>query len=185
MSKNNAKNVTTGKPKVGGAVFRAPLGTAIPGDAVSDLDQAFKNLGYISEDGVTNSNSAETDSVKAWGGDTVLEFEKERPDTFEFTMIEGLNVEVLKMIYGEDNVAGDISTGITIKANSKEREEAVYVIDMILRDNVAKRVVIPNGKITKTGEIKYADSKALGYQVTVSALPNTDGNTHIEYMKKG
>ena len=98
MSKNNAKNVTTGKPKVGGAVFRAPLGTAIPGDAVSDLDQAFKNLGYISEDGVTNSNSAETDSVKAWGGDTVLEFEKERPDTFEFTMIEGLNVEVLKMI---------------------------------------------------------------------------------------
>ena len=100
-------------------------------------------------------------------------------------MIEGLNVEVLKMIYGEDNVAGDISTGITIKANSKEREEAIYVIDMILRDNVAKRVVIPNGKITKTGEIKYADSKALGYQVTVSALPNTDGNTHIEYMKKG
>lgn len=30
-------------------------------------------------------------------------------------MIEGLNVEVLKMIYGEDNVAGDISTGFAYK----------------------------------------------------------------------
>ena len=45
-----AKNVTTGKPKTGGAVFRAPLGTALPTDAKTALDEAFKNLGYCSED---------------------------------------------------------------------------------------------------------------------------------------
>ena len=29
----DAKNVTAAKPKVGGAVWRAPLGTALPTDA--------------------------------------------------------------------------------------------------------------------------------------------------------
>ena len=64
--------VTAGKPKVGGALFRAPAGTALPTDAVTALAEAYKCLGYVSEDGVTNSTSIDSDEVKAWGGDIVL-----------------------------------------------------------------------------------------------------------------
>ena len=39
---NNKANVTTGKPKVGGAVFRAPVGTTLPTDASTALNSAFK-----------------------------------------------------------------------------------------------------------------------------------------------
>ena len=53
----DAKNVTAAKPKVGGAVWRAPLGTTLPTDAKTALDKAFKSLGYISGDGLTNANS--------------------------------------------------------------------------------------------------------------------------------
>ena len=52
-----AKNVTAAKPKVGGAVWRAPAGSKLPKNAVEALDTAFKSLGYISEDGLTNANS--------------------------------------------------------------------------------------------------------------------------------
>ena len=41
----NAKNVTAAKPKVGGAIWCAPLGTALPKDAKTELDPAFKSLG--------------------------------------------------------------------------------------------------------------------------------------------
>lgn len=84
----DAKNVTAAKPKVGGAVWRAPLGTALPTDAKTELDAAFKSLGYISRDGLTNANSPSNENTSAWGGDTVLNLMTERPDTFQYTLID-------------------------------------------------------------------------------------------------
>lgn len=179
----DTQKVTYGKPKIGGAVSVAPLGTELPTDALTELSLEFSNLGYISEDGLTNENSPETENIKAWGGDVVLVTQTDKEDTFGFKLIEALNVAVLKFIYGADNVSGDIDTGIKVKANAKELEPVSIVVDMVVQ-NALKRIVIPNAKITEVAEIEYKDDDAVGYDVTVQALPNTDGDTHEEYIIK-
>lgn len=181
---NTASNVSAGKPEVAGALWVAPKGTTLPTDTATTLNAAFKCLGYCSEDGLTNSTNLETETIKAWGGDTVLTIQTSKDDTFKFTLLEVLNEDVLKFVYGSSNVTGTLSTGLTIKANNSDVEEVSLVIDMIMRDNTAKRIVIPDCKISEFGDVVYSDSEAVGYETTVTCMPDDSANYHYEYLLK-
>lgn len=179
----NVSNVSAGQPKVAGAVFRAPTGTQLPTDASTALNSAFVDLGYVSEDGVTNNNTATSDSVKAWGGDTVLVLQTEKPDEWTLTLIEAMNQNVLKTVYGDANVTVADGTGlITVQAKAEQLADKSYVIDMKLKGGAMKRVVIPNGSLSEVGEIVYKDDEPIGYEITLLALPDTSGVTHYEYI---
>ena len=177
----NVSNVSTGKPKVAGAVYRAPKGTALPTDASSALAQAYVDMGYISEDGVTNSLSKETTDIKEWGGDVVDTVLNSQTDTFSFKFIESLNVDTLKCIYGTNNVT-ESSGAITVTVNATDAPTGVYVIDMIQKGNRMKRIVIPNGRITELGDVVYKADEAVGYDVTLTAHLDSSSNTHYEYI---
>lgn len=179
----NSSNVTSAKPKTGGAIYSAPLGTALPTDATTALDKALKALGYISEDGLKNSDERSVEDIKAWGGDIVNSVQTEKKDSFSYTLIEALNPDVLKEVYGASNVTGDLTNGIKITVNAKELEDHVIVIDMLLKGNAIKRIVLPKAKVTEVGEITYADGESVGYETTVVAFPDESGNTHYEYIK--
>lgn len=189
---NTATNVTTGKPKIGGAIYRA-LRTSnlqIPTTAGATLSADYKCLGYISEDGVKNGIKKESDKVKAWGGDVVLVLNKGMEDTFGFKMIEMLNEDVLKSVFGDSNVTITEATSstpksIAVNVNGSDQVEAVWIIDMLMRGGNPKRIVIPYGTISDIGDIVYKDDDAAGYDVTLTATPDSSGNTHYEYMTVG
>lgn len=65
------------------------------------------------------------------------------------------------------------------------RQDACWVAETILNGDTVKRVVVPCAKITEIEDIVYKDDEALGYGVTISATPDSAGNTHYEYLKKG
>lgn len=179
---NTVTNVSAGKPKVGGAINVADTSATLPTTANATLT-GFTPLGYVSEDGLTNQNTIESEDIKAWGGDTVLVVQTEKTDTFGLTLIEVLNVDVLKIVFGDTNVSGTLADGITVNVNATELPEKAWVIDMVMRNGALKRIVIPRAKVSEIGEVSYTDNEAVGYELTLTALPDAAGNTHYEYIK--
>ena len=100
-----------------------------------------------------------------------------------FTLLEVLNTDVLAAVHGSGNVSGTLATGITVEVNADLQEEAVWVIDMVLNGNVAKRIVAPSAVISAMADVVYKDDSAIGYGVTLTCLPDGSDNTHYEYIK--
>lgn len=176
--------VTAAKPRVAGVIYIAPKGTTLPTDADTALGSSFTSLGYLSEDGFSNNYEISSEDIREMGGNIVLTVQTEVSDTFTFKLISALDVNVQKAVYGENNVSGTLSSGMTVKVDGSEPDENVWILETIMRDNALKRIVIPDGKISSIGEIAYRRNEAVGYEITLTALLDaTAGFNHQEYTK--
>ena len=185
---NNAKNVVAGTPLATGGVLIGELTATAPTSAVSVLT-GFSAAGYIGEDGVTEANERSTDRIRAWGGDTVKVVQTEHNVTYQFTFLETLNANVLKAVYGEDNVTTTAATSTTgtlheVAVNAAALPHKSYVFEV--KDGDAKiRIYVPDGQITEVGEITYSDSEVVGYEVTVEAFADDLGNKAYKFLDDG
>lgn len=181
---NTALNVSTGKPKPTGGIYRAPLGTTLPTDADTELGSGFTSLGYIAQGGVTHALTIDSGEYRAWGGDLVMTYQNSKTNTFAFGLIEVLNKTTYETIYGTSAVTGTLATGISVAADGSDATEYVYVIELSLRGGAFKRIVIPDGKISEVGDIVYSDDTAVNFPVTITAMVDDAGKSHYEYIKK-
>lgn len=183
MAGHNAEFVTYGKPKLDGGILTAPVGTKLPTDAIMALDTKFVSLGYVSEDGVENGRDADTDDIRAWGGDKVLSIRNNEENSFTFRLIESVNIEVVKFIYGEDNVTGT-QDKFSVEVGSYQMEEKAFVIDQILKNGYLKRTVIPKGKPNLDGNVNYEDDDATGFDIKLDCMVDDNGKYFYEYVQK-
>jgi hypothetical protein len=168
------------KVAVTGAVYVAPTGTAGPADTTTPLAAAWKNVGYISEDGVTEGNNTETDEITAWqNSDVVRKTITKSETTYQFTMIE-TNSNSLSLFYGKTISASDTSHTIGGTGAGK----VSLVIDVVDGAQTIRRF-IPEAEVSERGEVKFAANEALGYDVTVTAYPNASigGSVEVHYAQ--
>lgn len=169
------------KPGVGGGIWTAPKGSTLPTDASTALNAAFKSLGYVSDAGVQRNIGRDSNVIHAWGGDPVAVLSNNKVETFKFKLIEPSNVDVLGLTFGE--ATGDLTAGITVKSKADISTPRAFVISTIMADDVHQRIVIPEGVVTGIGEIVYVDNDVVGFDLTITAMADDQGNTAYEYQK--
>lgn len=181
QAKNDTQNVSSAKGVKGGYFFSAPIGTKVPTDYSSELDEAFVNLGYILEDGFVITEEQDSNEVKDINGDTVDELSSSRTESVKVTLLE-TKLETLQEVRGHKNVTDEDGT-ITVKHNSEPRDYRVYVLELLLKNNRKSRVVIPNGKIVEIGDITYASGEPLSYEVNIKCFVDENADTMLEYIQ--
>ena len=163
--------LTSGSVRVGvtGSIALAPELTADPGDASSALLAPWVSVGYLSEDGVTESNSLESDEIKAWqNAETVRKVVTTQETTYGFTMIE-TNAEALGLFYGKAVAPSD--TSHVIGGDILGR----FAVCLTIVDGTEViRRWIPSIEVTERGEVQFGSGDALGYEVTMTAYPISD-----------
>lgn len=181
---NNNKNVHLTKTKITGTVFIAPLGTPMPTSASEELNEAFENVGYIGEDGITNATDTDTTEVADMGGNTILSVITSYKETYQFVMLE-TNKTSLSLRYETENVTGDESTGLKVVHKMPKGEKHATVLDLFLTGSKRKRICITSSGVSEVGDIAYVAGTALGYDTTLACDPDdaNDGATAIEYIE--
>lgn len=165
---------TAGEVRVGvdGVVSSAPLATAAPTAVGSALNVAFKDLGYVSEDGVTESNTTTTEKVRAWQGNAVVRtLITEGETTFTFTLIQ-TNADTLSEYYGLGAGAITGASGSFSSSATVSRPRRSYVIDVIDGSNLIRKY-IPDGQVTEVGDQVFQNGAPIGYEITITAYDNT------------
>jgi hypothetical protein len=191
-AKQSSANVTFSRPgssaNKSGYIWVAPLGTALPIDATSDLAGAFVGLGYLSEDGLTEPASFEAgDAIVAAGGDTVAQADPTFSKTWTGTCIEALNEDLIKVAYGSANVTVvDPSSGkdgtITVKEQASELEHHVIVIDEVLKGGRKRRNVMADATFLITGDIIHVHTALVNFEFTINAYPTATAPAQTQYI---
>jgi hypothetical protein len=163
-------------PADGAAVYAAPLGTTLPTSATATLDNAFVDLGWVSEDGVTNSISRETTKHRAWGGEVVKVTQDNYTETLRLTLLES-SAEVLGVVYGHDNVTENGDT-ITVEHSRLMMERQSFVVDFIDGEK-AGRIVVREGQVTELSDVVYVHRDLTRYEVTVDVFKPDNADTAV------
>lgn len=166
----NAAAVRVG---ITGELYAGAVGTAAPTTSVSVLNAAFVGMGYVSEDGVTETYDDTIEEIVAWQNATVVRSNTtESKATLQLVLIETKG-KVLELYHKGSTVAAVSAGQWKIDVKAPTPDERAFVLDVI-DGSKHLRFSIPRGEVQDRGEIVYANGEPIGYDVTIVCYPDSN-----------
>jgi len=158
---------------VTGELSVAPVGTAAPTTSVSSLNASFVGLGYVSEDGVTESYDDTVEEIVAWQNAVVVRSNTTQSKaTLQMRLIETKG-KTLELFHKASAVAVVSAGQWKIDVEGPQSDPRAFVLDVI--DGTKHlRIYVANGEVTERGEIVYANGEAVGYDITITCYPDSN-----------
>lgn len=174
---------------VTGALRVAPKGTVLPVNMAdwSTIAEAV-DLGYISDEGITENREADTTPFTPWQTNAPIRVETTSEIiTFE-TVLWTTSFDTVSVYFKtpESEMEYDETSEVVsfVDGDKKARDLRAWGVDVI--DGIyARRALIPNGEVTERGGLTYRKDQLIGYPVTVTAYPGPEGWSVRREFKEG
>jgi hypothetical protein len=156
-----------------GELYAAAVGTAAPTSSTSPLNAGFTGMGYVSEDGVTETYDDTVEDIVAWQNATVVRsVTTESKATLQLTLIETKG-KVLELYHKGSTVEAVGAGEWKIDVKAPGADERAFVLDVI-DGSKHIRFYVPRGEVSERGEITYANGEPIGYQITITCYPDSN-----------
>ena len=175
----NPDNVSSA---ITGAAYVAPLGTTAPTDPTTAWAAGWVDLGYISEDGLSEAESRDWNTITAWQNRAVVRrLLTGAAISFTFTVIENKR-EAVELRHAGSTVA--TTTGVhRLEIFTPTDDIRAFGFDVVDVDD-HHRIILPRGSVTDVTDITYKNGDAIGYGFTVEAYPSSSGLVAIKLSDK-
>lgn len=146
------------------AVYVGTKGTTMPIDLAAPA-VAFKDLGWLSEDGVDITRESSATDFTAWQGGTIVRSKVSGvKDTIKVVCLEETAIALGLYYPGSTSVTTTGTTKITVPGGASSNEKAL-VVDF-KDDTVTKRYNIPRAEVTGVGTVSHKNTDMTMYEFT-------------------
>ena len=176
------EEVAVGSALVTGAVFVAPTSVALPTDAITALNSAYKMLSFTGDGGVTIVESATKKEVRVWEAMALARaIMSGRVEQVKFKPVNA-NARVAKIMWGDDAVTVNDSTGaLSIGHHGNPVPPVHMVIESVPWAGAVQRLCF-KPQVTDRGEMTLNGQDAEGRELTFDCLALSDGMTMHEFI---
>lgn len=192
MDLRNRNNVLVGAPDVkssGGVLIGDVASTreAIPTDATATLPVKLnaKPAGYISPEGLSKTGDRSTEKIKDWNGDTIIVLTSEHSVTLKLTFMEAANANILKAIYGEENVKiSENGQKIILTDNADDLPHNSYVFEIKGAKGSKIRVFAPDAQVSNVGDVTFVKNDVIKYEVELECFTDSQNNKCYQFIDR-
>lgn len=161
------------------AVYVADVGTTAPTTPTAAPGTGWTELGWLGDDGLTETRNVESDQKRAWQGGALVRTVRSS-DTRQFKFV-AWETNATTIGLTRPGSTPTTATGVTttpVKAYTGSDIRA-WIVDQ--RDGaINNRKIIAKGEVVDMGDIVGKNGELVAYELTVECYPASDGTLYIE-----
>lgn len=156
-----------------GMAFHAPVGTALPTYPGEKLSDAWKEIGAVSEDGISYAMNHSLEPLRNWAKEIERLTAADGDASVAAPFIDTTK-ETLEALFGAENVKETEATAdhgklLSIEIGPDTMPDAEAFLFLMKDGDDMLMIGTTRGFVTEVGDIAFAPTEAIKWEATISA----------------